>query len=131
VCLGRCGTDVVVNALVLFWVTDPASEKSTLSGPGLTPCPVQVSYMTDHDQHPPFSPADTKTDHEDLESKPSRAVSTKGLMSFFGGGKRRQSNGDAFGATSVEVRITRETDVVHESSVADTEYEMRNMDTDK
>ncbi|CAE7185951.1 unnamed protein product [Rhizoctonia solani] len=38
VCLGSCGTDVTVNAIVLFWVTSPtASTAMTHSGPQPTP----------------------------------------------------------------------------------------------
>ncbi|CAE6489000.1 unnamed protein product [Rhizoctonia solani] len=38
VCLGSCGTDVMVNALVLFWVTDNASQGGSENTPG-TNCP--------------------------------------------------------------------------------------------
>ncbi|KAH7323290.1 hypothetical protein B0J17DRAFT_620975 [Rhizoctonia solani] len=34
VCLGSCGTDVTVNALVLFWVTDNASQGGSENTPG-------------------------------------------------------------------------------------------------
>ncbi|KAG9089037.1 hypothetical protein FS749_001668 [Ceratobasidium sp. UAMH 11750] len=33
VCLGSCGTDVTVNAIVLFWVTSSTSSGLTYSGP--------------------------------------------------------------------------------------------------
>ncbi|CAE6475645.1 unnamed protein product [Rhizoctonia solani] len=38
VCLGSCGTDVTVNALVLFWVTDNISQGGSENTPG-THCP--------------------------------------------------------------------------------------------
>ncbi|KDN37517.1 hypothetical protein RSAG8_10116, partial [Rhizoctonia solani AG-8 WAC10335] len=38
VCLGSCGTDVLVNALVLFWVTDNISQTGSENAPG-THCP--------------------------------------------------------------------------------------------
>ncbi|CAE6430903.1 unnamed protein product [Rhizoctonia solani] len=38
VCLGSCGTDVMVNALVLFWVTDNVSSTNSENSPG-THCP--------------------------------------------------------------------------------------------
>ncbi|KAJ1305484.1 hypothetical protein OPQ81_000491 [Rhizoctonia solani] len=34
VCLGSCGTDVMANALVLFWVTDSVSPNSSQHTPG-------------------------------------------------------------------------------------------------
>ncbi|CAE7130809.1 unnamed protein product [Rhizoctonia solani] len=37
VCLGSCGTDVMVNALVLFWVTDNVSQSASENTP--THCP--------------------------------------------------------------------------------------------
>ncbi|CAE6528744.1 unnamed protein product [Rhizoctonia solani] len=41
VCLGSCGTDVMVNALVLFWVTDNISQTGSENAPG-THCPTAV-----------------------------------------------------------------------------------------
>ncbi|KAL5633831.1 hypothetical protein ACGC1H_005871 [Rhizoctonia solani] len=41
VCLGSCGTDVMVNALVLFWVTDNISTTGSENAPG-THCPTAV-----------------------------------------------------------------------------------------
>lgn len=42
VCLGSCGTDVTMNALVLFWVTDHVSGSLTDNTPGTQHCPTSA-----------------------------------------------------------------------------------------
>ncbi|KAG8680652.1 hypothetical protein FRC09_018066 [Ceratobasidium sp. 395] len=53
VCLGSCGTDVTVNAIVLFWVTSPTSSGAA-SHSGPQPSTNATSAVHDPNQPPAF-----------------------------------------------------------------------------
>jgi len=69
VCLGSCGLDVVINAIVLFWVTGPASDPH--DGPTVTtPRTLRFNVPTEDAQPPSCASvhtADTKIENVDLE----------------------------------------------------------------
>lgn len=59
VCLGSCGTDVALNAIVIFWVTSPMADSPAVSHS----IRVQTTYLPAIDktinEQPPHSPAPT------------------------------------------------------------------------
>jgi len=108
VCLGSCGTDVIVNALVIFWVTSRSSDH-------------QDRTPTAHDFVSP-----SKSGDPDLPpAEPQR--NSKVLLKL---GRPKQDS--PVGVKSVQITVTTERIEDHQSEVSmnESEYELRKMRTD-
>ncbi|CAE6369734.1 unnamed protein product [Rhizoctonia solani] len=124
VCLGSCGTDVTVNALVLFWVTDNISQGGSDNTPG-THCPTAgpgapvVSNQSLTDEEGIKHPAHIGQDHMSTVIRRSEPVvfgrssgrRSKGFMDKVRNVLRSKNDGeddDRRHQMSVQVTITTE-----------------------
>jgi len=105
ICVGSCGIDVVVNAIVLFWVTDTMSSDLEVGSTFTAPRFRHPVLTIGDSQSPPAASAsvvDSKIDNSDLE----------GDMTLSGNISRPSPNPveDEHGVTNfqVQIRITRE-----------------------
>jgi len=95
VCLGSCGADVVVNALVIYWVTSKTSESYSRT-------PTVPGFVSKSDD----------PEHGRGASK----------VLFKLGSSRRAS---PVGVTSMQIRVTTERVDEHAASASESEYELQ------
>jgi len=106
VCLGSCGTDVIVNALAIYWVTSgsPDHHDKTPTTPG-------------------FIPPSKSEDPESNFAEPERR--SKVLFKL---GRARSTQESPTGITNMQITVTTERIEDHtEVSIDDSEYELQKM----
>ncbi|KAG8726636.1 hypothetical protein FRC11_014766 [Ceratobasidium sp. 423] len=122
VCLGSCGTDVTVNALVLFWVTDSVSQGSSEVAPATVPPGAAIlshrslaveegAKSPSHIPHDQVSTMVRQTGHSTGSVVFGRPMGrrNKGFMSKIGDVFRsRRDDDDRMHQMSVQVTVTTE-----------------------
>jgi len=121
VCLGSCGADVIINAVVLSWVTNTMSDHAHSNSPSIHVPQHTERNVGKDDMSRPVPPAISAIPrHDDLEHGP-RSPTLRAVKTFFT--RTSFDSEDNHGMTSLEIHVTKELDV-HQ----DSDYEMQDVD---